>query len=169
MISQKVLDALNEQLNWELYSAYIYLAMESYANDAGLTGLANWMRAQVLEEMSHADKFMSYINQQGGRVELKAIAEPPKDYSSMLDAFEKTLAHEKEVTKKIYALVDLARENKDHATENFLQWYVSEQVEEESSVLEIIQKLRLIGGDGNGLLMIDNQLATRVFTPPAAV
>jgi ferritin len=120
------------------------------------------------EEMFHAEKMYNYVNQQGGRVLLEAIEQPPSDFSSMLDLFEKTLEHEKGVTTMINNLVKLAREENDYATESFLQWYVTEQVEEEASPSEIIQKLKFIGKDGRGLLMIDKDLAARVFTVPAA-
>lgn len=166
MISKKMIASLNEHLNKEIYSGYLYLSMAAYSTSIGLNGFANWFKVQVQEEMVHAQKFYDYINQQGGRVALKAIDEPPKDFSSPSDLFEKTLEHEKVVTKRINNLVNMATKEKDHATETFLQWFVTEQVEEEASPTEILQRLKLVGKDGNGILMIDSQLATRVFTPP---
>lgn len=166
MISKKMTASLNEQINKELYSAYLYLSMAAYSASIGLTGFSNWFTVQVQEELIHAKKFYDYVNQQGGRVILKAIDEPPKDFLSPIDLFEKTLAHEKKVTSRINDFVDMARKENDHATETFLQWFITEQVEEVASPTEILQKLNLIGKDGNGLLTIDAQLATRVFTPP---
>jgi ferritin len=168
MLSKKTVESLNEQINKELYSAYLYLSMGAYAAHAGLNGVANWFTVQTKEEMAHAEKFYNYVNQQGGRVVLKAIDEPPKQFSSAQDLFGKTLEHEKKVTGLINGLADLARKEKDHATEAFLQWFVTEQVEEEANANELLQKMKLIGKDGNGLLMIDSQLATRTFVPPAA-
>ena len=168
MISKKMVDSLNEQINKEIYSAYLYQSMASYVVSIGLNGFANWFNVQVKEELSHAEKIYNYVNQQGGRVILKAIEGPPTSFSSALDLFENTLEHEKKVTGMINKLVDLARSESDHATEAALQWFVTEQVEEESNANEILQKLELIGKDGNGLLTIDTQLAARVFVPPAA-
>lgn len=161
MISNKMTKSINGQINKELYSAYLYLAMEAYANHFGLSGFASWFRVQVKEEMSHAAKFMSYLNEQGGRVILQEIAEPPEDFKSALDLFEKTLGHEKQVTASICKLVELAKKENDYATEIFLQWFVSEQVEEEASAAEILQKLEMIGSEGNALFMMDRQLAAR--------
>jgi ferritin len=167
MLSEKMLKSINHQINREHYSAYLYLSMASYATAEGLNGFANWFTVQMKEEIFHAEKMYNYVNQQGGRVLLEAVEQPPSDFSSMLDLFEKTLEHEKGVTTMINNLVKLAREEDDYATESFLQWYVTEQVEEEASPSEIIQKLKFIGKDGRGLLMIDKDLATRVFTVPA--
>jgi ferritin len=167
MLSKKMGKSLNHQINRELYSAYLYVSMASYAVSEGLNGFANWFTVQAKEEVFHAEKMYNYVNQQGSKVILEAIEQPPVDFSSMLDLFEKTLEHEKGVTAMINNLVKLAREENDYATESFLKWYVTEQVEEEASPTEIIQKLKLIGKDGRGLLMIDKELAARVFTVPA--
>ena len=166
MLSKKMVDSLNEQINKELYSSYLYLSMAAYAANKGLLGFANWFYVQVKEELAHTEKFYQYVNQQGGRITLKAIEQPPKDFGSPLGLFKKTLEHEQKVTRMIYTLVDIARKERDHATEAFLQWFVTEQVEEEANATENVQKLTLIGKDGNGLLTIDNKLATRVFVPP---
>src|SRR3989338_1925877 len=168
MISKKMEASLNEQLNKELYSAYLYLSMAGYSYFCGLNGFANWFNVQLQEELMHAKKFYDYIHQQASKIVLKSIDEPPKDFLGSSDLFEKTLEHEKKVTKRINDLVDLARKDGDHATEAFLQWFITEQVEEESSAAEILQKLNLIGKDGAGLLTIDSQLAARVFVPPQA-
>jgi len=168
MLSAKMVKSINHQINREHYSAYLYLSMAAYAAAEGLNGFANWFTVQMKEEMFHAEKMFNYVNQQGGRVLLEAIEQPPADFSSILDLFEKTLEHEKGVTAMIKNLVKLAREEEDYATESFLQWYVTEQVEEEANPAELIQKLKYIGKDGRGLLMIDKDLAARVFTVPTA-
>ncbi|MBU4343470.1 MAG: ferritin [Candidatus Omnitrophica bacterium] len=166
MISKKMSASLNEQINKEIYSGYLYLSMAAYATSIGLNGFANWFKVQMQEEMAHAQKFYDYVNQQGGRIVLKAIDEPPKDFASPRDLFSKTLEHEKMVTKRINDLVKLAKKENDNATETTLQWFVTEQVEEEANPTEMLQKLDIVGKDGNGILTIDNQLATRVFVPP---
>ncbi len=166
MLSDKMLDMLNTQLNKELYSAYLYLSMSAYSTYIGLKGFANWFMVQYQEEMFHAMKIYDYINAQGGQVKLKAIDQPPGEFESPLDMFEKTLAHEQFITRSINELVELAIAEKDHATSIFLQWFVTEQIEEEANDNEIIARLKLIGKDGNGLIMLDRELATRVFTPP---
>ena len=168
MLSEKMIKSLARQMNREIYSAYFYLGMSSYATEADLAGVANWFLVQVQEELSHAQKFYNYIQQQGGRVILEAIEEPPQDFSSVTDLFKKTLEHEKKVTAMINDLVSQALDEKDRTTELFLQWFVAEQVEEEANATDILQKIKLVGKDGNRLLMIDNEFGQRVFTPPAA-
>jgi len=168
MLSEKMQEALNTQLNKEMYSAYLYMAMSAYSSYTGLKGFANWFMVQYQEEMTHAMKIYGYINDQGGQVKLAAIEQPATEFESPLDMFEKTLVHEKFITKSINELVDLAIVEKDHATNIFLQWYVTEQIEEEGNDNEIIARLKLVGEDGNGLLMVDKEVAARVFTPPAA-
>jgi ferritin len=160
-------EALNEQINKEIYSAYLYLSISAYSTFVGMKGFANWFMVQYQEEMAHAMKIYDYINDQGGQVKLLAVEEPPTEFGSPLEMFEKTLEHEKFVTKRINDLVDLAIKEKDHASNIFLQWFVTEQIEEEANDNEIISKLKLVGKDSNGLFMIDKELATRVFTPPA--
>ena len=167
MLSERITEALNEQINKEIYSAYLYLSMSAYSTFIGLKGFANWFMVQYQEEMVHAMKIYDYINDQGGQVKLLAVEQPPTEFGSPLGMFEKTLEHEKFVTKCINDLVDLAIKEKDHASNIFLQWFVTEQIEEEANDNEIISKLKLVGKDGNGLFMIDKELATRVFTPPA--
>lgn len=166
MLSEKMLAALNGQLNKEIYSAYLYLSMSAYSTYIALKGFANWFMVQYQEEMVHVMKIYDYINSQGGQVKLLAVAQPPAEFESPLDMFEKTLEHEKFVTKCINDLVDLAIKGKDHATNIFLQWFVTEQIEEEANDNEIIPKLKLVGEKGDALLMIDRELAARVFTPP---
>ena len=168
MLSEKMAEVLNKQVNKEMYSAYLYMAMSAYSTYTGLKGFANWFMIQYQEEMVHAMKIYDYINGQGGQVKLMAIEQPATEFKSPMDMFEKTLAHEKFITKSINELVDLAIAEKDHATNIFLQWFVTEQIEEEGNDNEIIARLKLVGEDGNGLLMLDKELAARVFTPPAA-
>lgn len=165
MVSEKMRVALNGQMNAELYSAYLYLAMAAYYEDSDLPGFANWMRVQAQEEMTHAMKFYDYLVRRGARVSLDTIEKPPFEWESPLDVSEHVLEHEKKVTGLINDLVNLAVEEKDHATNNFLQWYVAEQVEEEESVGGVLQKVRLAGDSSSALLMVDAELAMRVFNP----
>ncbi|GFO54695.1 ferritin [Geomonas sp. Red276] len=166
MFTDKLRTAMNKQLNNEFYSAYLYLSMSSYAGAIGLKGAANWFYVQYQEEMVHCMKFFSFINSRGVNVELGQIAAPPTKFKSLLDMFQKTLKHEESITASINDLTDLALSEKDHATHIFLQWFVTEQVEEEENDRDIIGKLKLIGDNGQGLLQLDNELATRVFVPP---
>jgi ferritin len=161
MISKKMQAALNEQVNKEFYSAYMYLAMSAYCNTIGLPGFAHWMRMQYEEENMHVTRMYDYILDQGGEVHLTTIEEPPKEYGTPLEVFEKTLEHEQYVTSLIHKLMDHAIEERDYATQTFLQWYVTEQVEEESNVNDILAPLRMVGEDKGGLMMIDQQLANR--------
>ncbi len=167
MLSEKMEEALNEQINKEMYSAYLYMAMSAHSKHIGLDGFANWFMVQYQEEMTHAMKIYDYINEQGGKVKLRAIKEPPTEFESPLKMFEATLEHEKFITKSINELMDLAIKENDHATQIFLHWFVTEQIEEEANDNEIIAKLKLVG-DGNGLFMLDKELAARIFTPPPA-
>jgi len=166
MIRQTMLEALNRQINRELYSAYLYLSMSAWFSNRNLPGFANWMRVQVQEEQSHAMKFYDYVVARGGRLTMLAIEAPPSDWESPLAVFEATYAHEQKVTAMIYDLVDLAQKEKDHATANLLRWYVDEQVEEEANDTGIIERLKMVGDDRNALFMLDRELAARVFTPP---
>ena len=168
MINEKIQDAFNDQLNAELYSSYLYLAMAAYFQSLNLEGFANWMRCQAQEEILHAMKFYSFINERAGRVVLSAIEGPPTAWDSPLAAFEDAYRHEEKITGLINGLVDLAIQEKDHAANAFLQWFVNEQVEEESSVDAVVHQLNLAGGQGSGLFMIDRELATRVFVFPPA-
>jgi ferritin len=167
MISKKMEDALNEQVNAELYSAYLYLSMESYFKAQNLNGFANWMRVQTQEEVAHATKIYDFINERGGRVTLKAIEGPQTEWDSTLAVFKAAYEHEQKVTSLINDLVDLAIKEKDHATNSFLQWFVNEQVEEEASADEIVQQLKMMENAPGGMFMLDRELGQRVFTPPA--
>ena len=167
MIAKKMEEALNGQINKELYSAYLYLAMSSHSDSMGLKGFANWFMVQYHEEMLHAMKIHEYVRRQGGKVKLMVIKEPPSEFESPLDMFEKTLAHERFITRSINDLVDLSISEKDHATHIFLQWYVTEQIEEEENDNDIIAKLKLVGTGpekNNGLFLIDKELGTRTTT-----
>jgi len=167
MLKGKMLDTLNGQINAEMYSAYLYLSMESYFQSVSLTGFARWMRSQVQEELFHSMKFYDYVGERGGKVTLEVIKKPDSSWKTPLSAFKHILKHEQLVTGLINDLVELAITEKDHATVNFLQWFVSEQVEEEASVGEIVDKLKLIKTDTSGLFFLDAELGKRVFTPPA--
>lgn len=166
MVSEKMLGALNKQINAELYSAYLYISMAAYFDDLNLPGFSNWMNVQFQEEQAHAFKFWHYVVERGKRVRLMAIENPPWDWGSPLEVFEAVYKHEQHVTSLISGLVDLAQEEKDHLTYNMLMWFVGEQVEEEASADAIVRQLKMIKGDGRGLLMIDRELAQRVFVPP---
>ncbi|MCX5877471.1 MAG: ferritin [Deltaproteobacteria bacterium] len=168
MLSKTVEKALNEQINAEFYSSYMYLSMSTYFDSIGLPGAAQWMQVQVQEEWFHGMKLFGYVNERGGRVALKAIKQPPVDWKSTLHVFQEILSHEQKVTGLINNLVNLALEEKDHATNIFLQWFVSEQVEEEANVGAVLDKLKLIGKDTTALFTLDATLGQRVFTPPPA-
>jgi len=161
MLSEKMENALNGQLNAELYSAYLYLSMNAYFKSVNLDGFANWMYYQAQEEVTHGMKFYDFINSRGGRVKLSQIDAPATEWNSPLAVFEATLEHEQKVTGLINDLVELALEEHDHATNIFLQWFVSEQVEEEESVGGVLEQLRLMGEAKGGLFMIDRELAKR--------
>ena len=168
MIGKKVEKTINEQINAELYSSYLYLSMASDMEERGLQGFAHWMKSQAQEELMHAMKFYDYLAERGGRVLLKAIDGPETKWKSPLAMMEHVLRHEQHVTSLINAMMDLAVKERDHATAEMLHWFVKEQVEEESTAEGIVQKLKLAGDGGNGLFMIDKDLAARVplFTFP---
>jgi len=168
MLSEKMEQALNEQVKWELWSSYLYLSMASYFEDMGLMGFASWMKVQEQEEKFHATKFYGYTFERGGRIKLQTLEAPENNWKSPMAAFQDTLKHEQGVTARINALMDLAISEKDHATASYLKWFIDEQVEEEASVQDVINKLKLVEGNPSALYMLDKELATRVFTPPAA-
>jgi ferritin len=166
MIGTKMQKALNGQVNAELYSAYLYLSMAAYFESTNLPGMANWMRVQTQEEQFHAIKLFNYILDRGGKVTLDAIEAPPSDWDCPLGVFKSGLKHEQKVTGLINDLVYLAREEKDNASEIFLQWFVNEQVEEEDNAGTIVGQLELIKDSPEALFMMDKDLAQRIFTPP---
>lgn len=169
MIDKRMEKAINKQINWELYSSYLYMSMAAYFESVNLKGFSNWMRVQVMEELTHAKRFYDFLTARGGRVVLTEIKSPPTDWKSPLAVFENVLDHEQHVTALINDLVDLSVKMKDHATNSFLQWFVNEQVEEEASADEIVQSLKLNKNNPGGLYMIDKDLAQRTFVPPADV
>lgn len=168
MLSKTVYAALNNHMNTELFSAYLYLNMAAAANEMGYKGTANWFNVQYQEEMVHFTRFYNYINSQGAQAIVGEMAKPASSFSCLLNFFEETLKHEQFITKCINELTELSVVEKDHATQIFLQWFVTEQIEEEENDREIIGKLKMIGDNGYGLLMLDNELGTRVFVPPPA-
>lgn len=167
MLNKKIETALNEQINEEMFSSYLYLSMSAYFADINLNGFANWMRVQSQEEMAHAMKIFDYVCERGGKVILKAIAQPESKWKNTLEVVDETMKHEMKVTALINKLADLAVTEKDHATGNFLQWFVTEQVEEEANVTDLLNQLKMIKGEGPGLFMLDRELKTRVFVPIA--
>ncbi len=161
MISANLAKRINYQINREIYSGYLYLGMASYADSIGLKGFSNWFKHQFKEELEHADKMYDYLNIQGIRVMMDAIEAPPQDFSCAPELFEKTLAHEKNVTKLINDLVDVAKQESDKETEDFLGWFVKEQMEEEATPASIISRIDKAGRDAKGIAKIDKELLNR--------
>jgi ferritin len=166
MISDNLLKALNEQMNYEFYSSQTYLSMASYCAAEGFDGYANFFEVQAEEEKFHAMKIYHYINTVRKRVIVTGMPDPVTDFASILDAFEKGYEHEKEVTRRIYHLSDIALNEREHATMHFLKWFIDEQVEEESLFDNIVHKLKLVEKDSNAFIMMDAEFAKRSFTPP---
>lgn len=160
-ISKKMQDAINEQINAELYSAYLYLSMAAYFESMNLGGFAQWLRLQFQEEQAHALKFFDYVLERGGDVELKTISAPKTKWASALEAFKEVQAHEQHVTSLIYKLYEAALDDKDYASQALLQWYISEQVEEEKNAAEIVANLELVEARGTAVLMLDHRLGKR--------
>jgi ferritin len=169
MITKKMEKALNGQINKEFYSAYLYLAMSAYCNKNNMRGCEHWFRMQYDEEVVHMTKMFDYLMQHGGEARLIKIDEPANEFTSLLGAFEASLKHEQFITKSINDLLDVAVEEKDHATQVFLQWFITEQVEEESNVKEIVQRLKMAGDNGAALMMIDDKLGQRQPSARGAV
>ncbi len=167
MISPKIQDAINAQINAEFWSAYFYLAMGMHFEAEGHAGIANWFKIQFKEEQAHAEIFINYLNSRGGRVLLKPIAEVPEKWDSALAAFEDTLQHEQKVTAMINSIYALAEEEHDYATRGKLDWFVAEQVEEEETAKSIIDRLKLVGENGLAMFMFDQELASRTYNVPA--
>ncbi|MEI8388430.1 MAG: ferritin [bacterium] len=169
MLISRIEKELNKQLNKEFFSAYLYMSMSAYFQSVDLLGFANWMNIQAKEEMLHAEKFYNFIQERNGKVVLEQIEKPQTDWASPLAAFENSLEHELFITASINELVDAALEEKDHATNIFLQWFVTEQIEEESNSTEIIRKLKLMKDAPGGMYMLDKELAARTLVlPPTA-
>jgi ferritin len=168
MLSQKLQDALNEQMKNEFFSGYLYKAMAAYFEAEELKGFASWMNVQAIEELTHGDRFFDFICEAGGRALMLPVDGPKNDFSSPIEVFEYGLNHERFVTSRINHLMDMAREESNHAAQIALQWFVTEQVEEEANFSAFVKKLRMVEGDGRGLLMLDQEAGQRQFTPPAA-
>jgi len=162
MVSSKVQQALNKQLNAEFYSSYLYLSMSAYFESNDLQGFAKWFRLQAQEEYSHAMKIFDYLNHISGKITLSKIEDPKTKWNSFLSVFQDTSGHEKEITKAINDLMDLAISEKDHATANFLQWFVSEQIEEEATAQQNVKKMQMIGDSKSGLYMLNREFGSRV-------
>lgn len=166
MLNKKLEEALNDQINAEMYSANLYYSMSAYFESLSLKGFAKWLRIQTIEELSHVQRFSSFINNRSGRVIIKAVDAPRTDFDSPLCAFEEVYAHECKVTSLINKLMDLALKESDHATANFLQWFVAEQVEEEASADEAVQQLKLVDKTEGGLFLLDQEMSKRAFALP---
>lgn len=168
MIPKKIEEAINKQINKELFSEYLYLSMATWFAAEGLDGFENFFIVQAQEERFHAMKFYNFIKERGGRVILKKLDDPKTDFDSIEEIYKLALDHEILISNSINKIMDLAIEERDHATRSFLNWFVDEQVEEEASMQAILDKLKLIGGKGQGLLMMDSELAKRAYNPPPA-
>lgn len=161
MINSKIAAALNDQLNLEYHSAYSYLAMSAYFLTQNLNGFAHWMRVQAQEELAHGMKIYDFLDDREAEIRFRALDAPKQNWDGPLDVFEDSLAHEQKVSQSIYNIADLALSERDHATHTFLQWFIEEQVEEEAAVKELIDTLKLVGAEGNGLFLLDRDLAQR--------
>lgn len=166
MISDKMCKALNNQVNAELFSSYLYLSMSSWFSERSLSGFASWMRVQAQEELSHGMKIYDYILERGGKIEFGAIEQPESKWQAAAEIVGEVVKHEAKVTGLVNDLVDVAFAQKDHATNIFLQWFVAEQVEEEASVGEVLERMKMIDGDSAGMFAMDMELGKRVFTAP---
>lgn len=169
MLSKALIKKINEQLNYEFYSEHLYIAMIGYFEDQDLPGFANYFRVQVQEERFHAMRFFDYLVERDARVDITSIPEVENKYGSILSAFKKTYEHEQSITERIYKLMDAATKEGEYATISFLKWFIDEQMEEEATAKSVVKKLERIGDDVNALYTLDNELALRVFTPPAVV
>lgn len=162
-MNKRVEEALNKQLSAELYSSHLYLSMAAYLTAQNLNGFANWMKVQSEEERTHAMKFFDYIDDRDGRIEIGKLDEPKKEWNGIIDLFEEVLKHEKHVTSLINDVAAIAEEEKDRATINFLKFFIDEQVEEEATVGDLLDQLKLIDGNGTGLFMLDKEAKTRIL------
>lgn len=168
MFKKTIEKALNEHINAEIASAYLYLGMNAWFLSKNLSGMANWMQIQVEEELAHARKFYDFVLDRGGAIVLLDVAAPKMAWKTPLAVFEATYKHEQAVTRRIHNLVDLAKKEKDHATDTFLQWFVSEQVEEEANADDVVQRLKLAGTSGSAIFLIDQELSGRSSEPQQA-
>lgn len=166
MLSKKLEQALNDQLNFEYESAHIYLAMSAYCSSVDLDGFEHFFTVQHQEEQFHATKFYNYINEMGGRVILRGFENPKNEYDSLIEVLEHAIEHEKIVTDRIYKLMDLAQDEREHMTVSFLQWFIDEQAEELNMFNKLISKVKMIGDNNYGIMMFDEEQKARVFNPP---
>ena len=166
MFNEKIEKLINEQINAEMYSSYLYLAMSSYCADLGLAGVSNWLKIQAKEELCHADFMFNYLIERNGRVVLDAIAKPPSTWENVIEIFEETLKHEQYVTSRINNILTVAMEEKDHATASFYKWFIDEQVEEEATASDVLNKLKLTKAEGAALFFMDQEMLKRVFVQP---
>jgi len=165
-MNTKIEIALLEQIKEEFYSAYLYLSMSAWAESNGFKGAGIWLRVQFQEEMAHALHFFDYLKDRGGKITLPSIVEPPSNWKDIIALYQDVKTHEQDVTTRINNVYSIAIEEKDHATSTFLQWFITEQVEEEKNVQDILDQLKMIGANGSGLYLLDKELATRVFVQP---
>jgi ferritin len=165
MLTKKLQDALNDQINREFFAEYLYLSMSAYLESIEMEGFANYFNVQAQEEHFHAMKMFNFVHDKGGRVLLKALKEPKSTYTSVINVIEESLKHEEYVTKSINELMDIAIKENDHSVKSFLQWFIDEQVEEEATITKLLAKLKLIKGEGLGLLTLDSQLLERTYQP----
>ena len=168
MLSKEIQEAFNDQLNFEMFSANIYMSMAAHFDAMNLKGFASWMKVQYQEEILHMTKFYDFINERGAHVVMRAIEAPPTEWASPLEAFEHALAHERIVSGRINDLMTMAIEQTDHASANFLQWFVAEQVEEEASADAVVRQITLAADAPGAMLMLDRELGARTFAPPAS-
>ena len=166
MLKNSLEEAINKQINAEIYSSGLYYSMAAYFESLSLKGFAKWLRVQALEELTHVQRFFAYLNNRGARVLMQAVGAPPTEWDSPLAAFEEVLAHEQKVTGLINGLMDLALKESDHATVNFLNWFIGEQVEEEASSEEAVQQLKLVEKTEGGLFLLDQEMGKRTFVLP---
>ena len=164
-MKENITKIVNEQIQEEMFSSYLYLSMAAYLENQNLKGFANWMRVQAKEEYDHALGFFNYLLTRGAKVELLALAKPEHNFSDTMDILTKTLAHENHITAKIHAIYELALQEKDFALHSFLKWYVDEQVEEEANAQELIDKVKILGGNGEALYLLDRELLARQYIP----
>ncbi len=167
-MDEKLANAINDQVNFEIFSSYLYLSISSYFQTKNLNGFANWMNIQAHEELAHSMKLYNFLHEREADVEFNEIPKPPKTWDSVLAAFEDAYAHEQKVTERINNLMDTALELRDHATHTHLQWFISEQVEEEANVLSVIRQVKMVQDTPNGLFLLNKELAQRVFIDPNA-
>lgn len=167
MLSEKLEKSLNDQITFEFYSSYTYLAMSAFCESCDLSGFANFFRVQAKEELDHAMKLYDYVFQKGGKVVLGEIEQPKKEYDNMVDVFETGLSHERIVTNRIYDITDIATEEREHATISFLKWFIDEQVEEENNFNSLLKKVKRCENNSAALYMLDDELANRTYVAPA--